>query len=214
MPTIARKQVSLEEQERERVKRERRRQYAIDVAEFDNRDPADILEEYAGLVEQIRDLNAQIDTLKGRKSVIEAWAIRHAGNTGLDKISSRAGTLSISESMRATYEPEKWNDILLGLVGVDFPRAIEVAQAITAGKCRTGGAKAIESAIRSCLTPGNLHVVQRRLTDTKVADLAIDGVPLPDGLGLEPYDKIHWTAAKKKIVANLADAAEPDGGEA
>ena len=209
MPAV--RKPSLEEQEKERVKRERRRQYAQDMESFADQDPSDVLDEYAGLVEKIRFLNDQIDTLKSRKSIIEAWAITYAGNTGIDKISSRAGTLSISEAMRATYEPEKWNDILIGLVGVNFDAAVVAALKIHAST-DLGNRDFVENTIRGCLTPGNLHVVQRRLTDTKVADLAIEGVPLPDGLGLEPYDRIHWTAAKKKVVANTAsDGPEPLG---
>lgn len=32
---------------------------------------------------------------------------------------------------------------------------------------------------------GNMHIIQRRLTDSRVEDLVQNGVPLPDGLAIE-----------------------------
>jgi hypothetical protein len=37
---------------------------------------------------------------------------------------------------------------------------------------------------------GNEHIIQRRLTDSRVLDLVKSGVALPEGLGLESYVKI------------------------
>lgn len=37
---------------------------------------------------------------------------------------------------------------------------------------------------------GNDHIVQRRLTDSRVVELVANGVALPDGLTLETYTKV------------------------
>jgi len=38
---------------------------------------------------------------------------------------------------------------------------------------------------------GNEHIIQRRLTDSKVVDLIASGIPLPDGLSVETYTKMN-----------------------
>ena len=47
-----------------------------------------------------------------------------------------------------------------------------------------------ESIIGALIGSGYGHVVQRRLTDTKVEEMFNNGVPLPDGLSLEAFDNL------------------------
>lgn len=44
--------------------------------------------------------------------------------------------------------------------------------------------------VRWAVETGNLHVIQRRLTDGKILDLVREGTELPEGLTLAPYTKI------------------------
>lgn len=37
---------------------------------------------------------------------------------------------------------------------------------------------------------GNMHIIQRRLSDAKIVDLVMEGVQLPEGLTLETYTSI------------------------
>jgi phage shock protein A len=46
------------------------------------------------------------------------------------------------------------------------------------------------SIVKWAVETGNEHLIQRRLTDTKVVELVDGGIALPDGLNLEGYTKI------------------------
>lgn len=48
-----------------------------------------------------------------------------------------------------------------------------------------------DSILRWAVKTGNSHIFQRRMTDAKVEQLALDGVELPDGLSLEQIDKLN-----------------------
>lgn len=183
---------------------ERRRAFAQSIGRDLQRTPAENVAEYADIVDQIRRLNAQVDSLEERKRQIEAWAIKHASDTGIDKFSTSHGTLSVSEKMRACYETDRWNDILLSLVGIDYERVRHFAKMVKKALSEPDH-EAIEYHIRCALTPGNLHVIQRRLTDAKVEELAISGIPLPNGLRLEPYDRVYWAPSRNKVVENEAE---------
>lgn len=50
--------------------------------------------------------------------------------------------------------------------------------------------------VRWAVETGNEHLVQRRLTDSRVADLVANGIPLPDGLTLETYCKVSTRRTK------------------
>ena len=48
----------------------------------------------------------------------------------------------------------------------------------------------VEECVRKMLTPGNLHAIGRSLVSSRVEQLAVDGVSLPDGLRLDAYTKV------------------------
>lgn len=54
--------------------------------------------------------------------------------------------------------------------------------------------------MEALISSGYGHVVQRRLTDAKVIEMFENGIPLPDGLTLEPFPELshkRLTAAAK-----------------
>jgi len=50
--------------------------------------------------------------------------------------------------------------------------------------------------VRWAVESGNDHIVQRRLTDAKVLELIDNGVPLPDGLGVEAFTALDVRRTK------------------
>lgn len=114
---------------------------------------------------------------------------------GLDKFSTDYGTISVPEKDVAAYDPDKYDGILVALVGVEIDddrlNALDVAmQAHADGREEVGQ---VEAAIRAFISKGRLDVLQRRFTDSKVADLAISESGLPEGLRLEPVKKASFT---------------------
>lgn len=47
-----------------------------------------------------------------------------------------------------------------------------------------------DDVLKWAVETGNMNIIQRRLSDAKVVALIGEGIPLPAGLGIEPYKKI------------------------
>lgn len=114
----------------------------------------------------------------------EARYMAFAEKLGMEgsPIKSKWLTVTIDEKMKAVYEPQNYEKIIAGLVGID---AEAVADAIKAMPVIEAGSRLVD-AVRAGIRIGNLDVIQRRFTDTKVEALAMSDAGLPEGLSITP----------------------------
>ncbi len=115
-----------------------------------------LLSELRSIKDRGDELAEEQKKLSERRQQIEYALMDFHKTTGLASFSGAGISVFFDdEAMRATYDPEKWNEVC-------------------------------EWAVKT----GNQHIIQRRLTDSKVLDLIDAGVALPAGLGVESYVKI------------------------
>lgn len=122
----------------------------------DTRTMGELLHEYRTVLDRLAELAAKEKSLTEARALLETELKQRAESAGVNAFSSDEISVTITEALRAAYDPEKWNDI-----------------------------------VKWAVDTGNMHVIQRRLTDAKLEQLLLDGVPFPDGLRLEPVTKLN-----------------------
>jgi len=77
-----------------------------------SRKPAEVIEEFADIVDQIQEHKDSINLLTERKESLE-WELRKISEeTGLDDFKTDSSNIKVGEKMVARYEPDKWHDVV------------------------------------------------------------------------------------------------------
>jgi len=77
-----------------------------------SRKPAEVIEEFADIVDQIQEHKDSINLLTEQKESLE-WELRKISEeTGLDDFKTDRINIKVGEKMVARYEPDKWHDVV------------------------------------------------------------------------------------------------------
>jgi len=169
-------------------------QASIQAAVDMKRPAGDNVREWRAIQDAISETNARLKHLTSRKERLKWWAIKYGEREGIDQIRGPGGTVSLKPGLQSQYED--WEAVVLSLIGVyvDVDLWTEFIGLVHefAGNFEGGEEKIVE-AIRKCINFGNLHVVQHRLTDTRVEDLYVAGEEIGGGLTMNEFTKVSFT---------------------
>jgi len=77
-----------------------------------SRKPAEVIEEFADIVDQIQEHKDSINLLTEQKESLE-WELRKISEeTGLDDFKTDRINIKVGEKMVARYEPDKWHYVV------------------------------------------------------------------------------------------------------
>ena len=84
-----------------------------------------LMAECRAIIDKLEALGEQEQPLRQRKSEIELELLRFSESSGLQSFSSSGLSCNIQEKTRATYAPDKWNEILAWAVQHGAETAIQ-----------------------------------------------------------------------------------------
>lgn len=161
------------------------------------------LMDWRELLNEKDQINADLKRVNLQIAEFEHWARMHCEETGTDIIRSPGAglTVTVRDALRVAYDPDRYDEIMLSLVGVDQLKAVDAAGKILRlsdkEKPPKNLAERVTALVRSCLTPGDMYLSGRGFVSSRVEKLSTDGGELPDGLRLDGYTKVGITRTER-----------------
>lgn len=100
-----------------------------------SRKPAEVIEEFADIVDQIQEHKDSISLLTELKGRLEWELMKIAEETGLDDFKTERINVKVGEKVVARYEPDKWHDVVKWCLDNDLLDVIQ--RRMTASKLQS-----------------------------------------------------------------------------